>query len=143
MEQHTESSELIVAGIHLAKPPDVSSAVFEQRAQLQQIVPWLLAGERLLAVFDCRGASAGLLAVTDKRLIFHDKTLQRRRRALTSVPYSRIVAVSTVDQGRGPFGPTSELVLKTAVDEFEFAFRGGDNAHRAYQLIMTALLEAG
>ena len=141
MTDHAEESELIVGGIHLAKAPDVSGAVFDQKALLQQIVPWLLAGERLHAIFECRGPSAGFVAITNQRLIFHDKTVARRRRALTSLPYTRILSVSTVDEGRGPFGPTSELIIKTSVDEIELAFRGGDRAHRAYQLIMSALLE--
>ncbi len=136
-----EEAEIVVGGIHLAKAPDVSGAVFDQKALLQQIVPWLLPGERLYAIFECRGQSAGLVAITNRRLIFHDKTLARRRRALTSIPYNRILSVSTVDEGRGPFGPTSELVIKTSADEIELAFRGGDRAHRAYQLIMSVLLE--
>jgi len=46
-----------------------------------------------------------------------------------------------VDEGRGLFGATSELAIKTGPDEFEFDFRGGDKAQRAYQLIMTELLQ--
>ena len=142
MNDQPDESEFVVGRVHLAKAPDVSGAVFDQKALLQQIVPWLLPDERLHAIFECRGPSAGLIGITNRRLIFHDKALARRRRALTSIPYSRIISVSTVDEGRGPFGPTSELVVKTSVDEIEFAFRGGDRAHRAYQLIMTALLES-
>ncbi len=142
MNDHPEASELVVGGIHLAKAPDVSGAVFDQKALVQQIVPWLLPGERLFAIFECGGPSAGFIGITNRRLIFHDKTLARRRRGLTSIPYSRILSVSTVDEGRGPFSPTTELVVKTSADEIDFAFRGGDRAHRAYQLIMTALLEA-
>lgn len=143
MEGFGESHEIIIAGIHLAKPPDVSGAIYDHKALVQQIVPWLLAGERLYAVFECKGGSAGFVAITDTRLIFHDKTLGRRRRGLTTLPYSRILSVSTVDEGRGPFGPTTELLIKTATDELEFGFRGGDRAHRAYQFIMMALLQTG
>jgi hypothetical protein len=140
LEGSGEAPELIVAGIHLARPPDISGAVFDHKSLVQQIVPWLLAAERLFAVFECRGGSAGFLAITDKRLMYHDKTLARRRRALTSVPFSRVVSVSTVDEGRGPFGPTTELVVRTASEELEFGFRGGDRTHRAYQFIMMGLL---
>lgn len=143
MESEGQSHELIVAGVHLARPADVSSAVYDHKALLQHVVPWLLAGERLYAVFECKGGGAGFVAITDRRLLFHDKTVARRRRALTSIPHARIVSVSTVDEGRGPFGPTTELVVKTVTDEFEFAFRSGDRAHRAYQFIMMALLQTG
>ena len=40
---------------------------------------------------------------------------------------------------RGP--ATSELVVKIGSEAFEFEFRGGDKAQRAYQLIMTELLQ--
>jgi hypothetical protein len=141
MEGAGGGHEIIVAGIHLAKAPDVSGAVFDHKSLVQQIVPWLLAGERLYAVFECKGGSAGFIAITDQRLLFHDKTVGRRRRGLTTLPYSRILSVSTVDEGRGPFGPTTELLVRTASDELEFAFRGGDRTHRAYQFIMMALLQ--
>jgi hypothetical protein len=143
VEGNVESHELIIAGIHLARPPDVSAAVYDHKALLQHIVPWLLAGERLHAIFECKGGGAGFVAITDRRLLFHDKTPARHRRGLTTLPYSRILTVSTVDQGRGPFGPTTQLVVKTGSEEFEFAFRGGDRTHRAYQLIMMALLQTG
>ena len=60
---------------------------------------------------------------------------------LTSIPFNKITAVSSVDEGRGLFGATSELVVKTGSEVFEFEFRGGDKAQRAYHLIMTELLQ--
>lgn len=69
------------------------------------------------------------------------KQITRKKKALTSVPFNKISAVSSVDEGRGLFGATSELVIKTGSEEFEFEFRGGDKAQRAYQLIMTELLQ--
>jgi hypothetical protein len=63
----------------------------------------------------------------------------RKRKALVSVPYSKITMVSSIDQGRGPWGATSELVIKIGSEEFEF--RGGDKAQRAYRFIMTELLQ--
>jgi hypothetical protein len=121
---------------------DLSGAEYDQKAQLEQIVPWLLERETLYAVYDCKGSGTGFVAITDKRLLFYDKEFMQRRKALTSVPYSKITAVSSVDEGRGLWGATSELVIKTGSEEYEFEFRGGDKAQRAYTLIMTELLQS-
>jgi len=118
--------------------PDVT---YDKQDQYDQIIPWIIPGETLHAVFDCKGAGTGFIAVTDKRLMFYDKAFMRKRKALTSIPFSKITAVSSVDEGRGLFGATSELVVKTGSEEFEFEFRGGDKAQRAYQLIMKELLQ--
>ncbi|MDE3097574.1 MAG: PH domain-containing protein [Chloroflexota bacterium] len=120
---------------------DGADVEYDKKDQLDQITPWILGSERLYAVFDCRGAGTGFIAVTNKRLMFYDKAFMRKRKALTSVPFSKITAVSSVDEGRGLFGATSELVVKTGSEEFEFEFRGGDKAERAYKLIMGELLQ--
>ena len=96
--------------------------------------------ERLFGVFDCKGAGTGFIAITDKRLMFYDKALLGRKKALTSIPFSRITSVSSIDQG-GVFRSTSELLIKASGDTFEFEFRGGDKAQRAYALIMRELLQ--
>jgi hypothetical protein len=114
---------------------------FDQQSQLDQILPWILDGVRLYAVYDCKGAGTGFVAITNKRLLFYDKAFLRKRKALTSVPFSKITAVSSVDEGRGLFGSTSELVIKTGSEEYEFEFRGGEKAQRAYKLIMTEVLQ--
>jgi hypothetical protein len=114
---------------------------FDQQSQLDQILPWILDGERLYAVYDCKGAGTGFVAITNKRLLFYDKAFLRKRKALTSVPFSKVTAVSSVDEGRGLFGSTSELVIKTGSEEYEFEFRGGEKAQRAYKLIMSEVLQ--
>ena len=118
--------------------PDV---VFDKTEQLDQISPWILENETLHAVFDCKGAGTGFVAITNKRLMFYDKAFMKKRKALTSVPFNTITSVSSVDEGRGLFGTTSELVVKTGPEEFEFEFRGGEKAQDAYKLIMTELLQ--
>ncbi len=104
------------------------------------MVPWILPTEKLHAVFDCKGAGTGFVAVTNKRLIFYDKAFLRKKKALTSIPFHMITAVSSVDEG-GMLRTTSELVVKAGSEDFEFEFRGGDKAQKAYALIMTELLE--
>ena len=119
----------------------VEGAIYDKKDQYDQIVPWMLAGEKLHVVFDCKGGGTGFVAITNKRLMFYDKAFLGKRKALTSIPYNKVTSVSSVDEGRGLFGATSELVLKTGTEAFEFEFRGGDKAQRAYQLIMTELLQ--
>jgi hypothetical protein len=122
-------------------PQTEDGVEFDNGDQLEQIAPWILPGERLYAVFDCKGSGTGFVAVTAKRLLFYDRAFARNRKAFTSVPYSKITAVSSIDEGRGLFGSTSVLVVKTGSEEYEFEFRGGEKAQRAYQLIMTELLQ--
>jgi|SRR5687768_1649261 hypothetical protein len=117
-------------------------AEVDQKEQLRQIEPWLLEQERLHAVYDCKGAGTGFVGITNKRLIFYDREFMRKRKALTSVPFSKLTAVSSVDEGRGLFGATSILVVKTGSEEYEFEFRGGDKAQRAYRFIMTEMLQS-
>ena len=118
-----------------------SEVTYDKKEQYDQIVPWILPNEQLYAVFDCKGAGTGFVAVTNKRIVFYDKAFMRKRKALTSVPFNKITSVSSVDEGRGLLGTTSELVVKTGSEEFEFEFRGGDKAQRAYALIMNELLQ--
>jgi len=119
----------------------VADVLYDQKDQLDQITPWILPGEKLYAVLDCKGGGTGFVAVTNKRLMYYDKAFVGKRKALTSVPFNKITSVSSVDQGRGFFGATSELVVKTGSEAFEFEFRGGDKAQKAYQLIMTEMLQ--
>lgn len=120
---------------------NTAQAEVDVKGQLDQIMPWLLESERLYAVYDLKGAGTGFIAITNKRLIFYDKEFMRKRKALTSVPFSKITAVSSIDEGRGLFGATSELVVKTGSEAYEFEFRGGDKAQRAYTFIMFELLQ--
>jgi hypothetical protein len=124
-----------------ANPPIVQGADVDQKSQFDQIYPWLMGGERLYAVYDCKGGGTGFVAITNKRLLYYDKAFLGKRKALTSVPFNKITAVSSVDEGRGLFGATSELVVKTGSESFEFEFRGGDKAQRAYAFIMYEMLQ--
>ena len=119
---------------------DTSAVEYDDKGQLESILPWILESERLYAVFDLKGSGTGFIGITNKRLVFYDKEFARKRKALTSVPFSKITAVSSIDEG-GLFRSTSELVVKTGSEEYEFDFRGGDKAQRAYRYIMQELLQ--
>lgn len=120
---------------------DTAEIEFDQQSQLDQVKPFILPTERLFAVFDCKGGGTGFVAVTNKRLLFYDKAFMGKRKALVSVPYGNVTSVGSVDQGRGLWGSSSELVLTAGAQTYEFEFRGGEKAQRAYQHIMRELLQ--
>src|SRR3990172_5318314 len=115
---------------------------YDREDQYKQVAPMILPDETLFAVFDCKGAGTGFIGITNKRLLFYDKAFLRKRKALVSIPYRMVNAVASVDQGRGVFGTTSELVVKSGNEEYEFEFRGGDKAQQAYELIMREMLQS-
>jgi hypothetical protein len=119
----------------------IEGADFDKKEQLDQIVPWLLEDERLFAVYDCKGAGTGFIAVTNKRLMFYDKAMMRKKKALTSIPFSRISTVSSIDSG-GVFRSSSELDIRCGAEDYEFEFRGGDKAQKAYVMIMREILQS-
>jgi hypothetical protein len=119
---------------------DRSKVEYDQKGQLEAVEPWILEGERLYAVYDLKGGGTGFVAITNKRLLFYDKAFMRKKKALTSIPFSKITAVSSVDEG-GLFRSTSELAVEVGSREYEFEFRGGDKAQRAYHRIMFELLQ--
>ena len=118
---------------------DTSRTDYDNKGQFEQVLPWLLDDERLHAVYDCKGSGTGFVAITNKRLLFYDKAFMRKKKALTSVPFNKVTAVSSIDEG-GIFRSTSELAVQVGSQEYEFEFRGGDKAQRAYHLIMRELL---
>jgi hypothetical protein len=120
---------------------DTSSVEFDKKEQLDKITPWILDSEKLYAVYDLKGAGTGFVAITNKRLVFYDKAPMRKKKALTSVPFSKINAVSSIDAGGFLTKSTSELTVRSGSEEYEFEFWGADKAQRAYSLIMKELLE--
>ncbi len=88
--------------------------IYDKQEQLEKIQDALIESERITGVFDMEGGGAGFLGITDKRLIFYDKAFMRKSKAMVSLPFSRVV--------------------------YEFEFRGGDKAHKAYVLIVPQIL---
>ncbi|MDY6908034.1 MAG: PH domain-containing protein [Chloroflexota bacterium] len=119
--------------------------VVDKKEQLEKIEDYCLPQEEVHAVFDLKGIGTGFVGITNKRVIFYDKAFRRKQKAMVTVPYSRVHAVSSEDDTgrlikRGFFA-SSKLTLHAGDDSFEFEFRGGDKAHRAYMLVMEHLLK--
>lgn len=118
--------------------------IFDKQDQLDKIWDWILPGETLYAVYDCKGAGTGFIGVTDRRIIFYDKRFIGKKKAMVTVPYSQIAAVSSEDKsnlltGRGFFSSSTLGIHTTGNAYYEFEFRGADKAHEAYSFIMPHL----
>ena len=112
--------------------------VYDNEGQYKRIVPYIIKGETLHAVYDCKGAGTGFVGITDQRVIFYDQAILTRKKTMVSIPYNQVIGVASADEG--VVFKTSEITLITAAGKFEFEFRGADKAHAAYQYIMNQLL---
>lgn len=119
--------------------------VVDKAEQLEKVEGFCLPNEVIRGVFDLKGVGTGFIAILDKRIIFYDRAFTHKKKAMVTVPYSRIHALSSEDESglllkRGVFA-SSRLTIHAGDDSFEFEFRGADKSHRAYTLIMEHLLQ--
>jgi hypothetical protein len=122
----------------MSESPGAAEPVHDKRDQLQQVTEGLLDGEVVHAVYDAIGTGTGFIGLTDRRVILQDKSFVGKRVALTSIPYSRIVAVSVVSDRTwtGAFFSTSTIAITTSGGVYEVDFRGNDKAHHAHNLVL-------
>lgn len=111
---------------------------YDNKNQYERIKAYLIPGEEIYAVFDCKGGGTGFAGITDRRVIFYDQGLFLKKKSMISIPYNQVVGIASVDEG--VVFQTSEITLITGAGRFSFEFRGGDKAHKAYAYIMTQLL---
>lgn len=111
---------------------------YDNASQLERIQAYVIPGEVLMAVFDCKGAGTGFVGITDRRLIFYDQAFVTGKKAMVSIPYNHIVGIASADEG--VIFQTSEITLMTAAGNYTFIFRGADKAHWAYAYIIAQLL---
>jgi len=76
------------------RAPDI---MVDKKDQLEKIEGMCLPDETIRAVFDLKGAGTGFIGLTDKRLIFYDKAFMKKKKALVSIPYTRIASVASED----------------------------------------------
>jgi hypothetical protein len=112
--------------------------VYDNEGQYKRILAYIIPGETLHAVYDCKGSGTGFVGITDQRVIFYDQGVLFKKKAMVAVPYNQVVVVSSQDEGT--IFQTSELTLHTAAGNFSFEFRGADKAHWTYQFIMGQIL---
>ena len=112
--------------------------VYDIENQLTRIQAYVIPGETLMAVYDCKGGGTGFVGITDRRLIFYDQAFITGKKAMVSVPYNQIIGVASADEG--VIFQTSEITLMTAAGNYTFQFRGADKAHWAYAYIINQLI---
>lgn len=115
-----------------------SDVIYDKEDQLKRIQEYLIPGESLSAVYDCKGGGTGFVGITDQRVIFYDQAFFRKKKSMISIPYNRVIGISSSDEGT--FLKTSEIMLITAAGNFSFEFRGAEKAHRTYQYIMNQIM---
>jgi hypothetical protein len=112
--------------------------IYDKKDQLDRVTAYLLEGESLFAVFDCKGGGTGFVGITDQRVIFYDQAFFRKKKSMISIPYNHVIGISSEDEG--VIFHTSEVTLITAAGNFSFEFRGADKAHAAYRYIMNQVM---
>ena len=119
--------------------------VVDKKEQLEKIESICLSNETIRAVFDAKGVGTGFLGITDKRIIYYDKAFLKSKKALVSIPYSRIASVASEDHKgflikKGFFVSDTLIINPIGLEAKTFQFRGGDKAHQAHNIIMEYLL---
>ncbi|MET9344641.1 MULTISPECIES: PH domain-containing protein [unclassified Nonomuraea] len=111
---------------------------YDRREQLQQVQSGLLPGEQIIAVYDAIGTGTGFLGLTDRRVIVQDKSFVGKRLAITSIPYSRVSAVSVVSNKSfaGSFFSSGAIAIHVGTHTYEVEFRGENKAQHVHNVIM-------
>jgi PH (Pleckstrin Homology) domain-containing protein len=118
--------------------------VFDKQDQFDKIRAGLLDGERIIAVYDGKGAGTGFIGVTDRRVIVQDNSFAGKKTALTSVPYRRITAVSYLaDKSMfGKFASSSTIAISAGGKDYEVEFRGEEKAKHVHDVVLWHILNA-
>jgi hypothetical protein len=115
------------------------ATAYDIESQYKRVLAYLIPGENLAAVYDCKGGGTGFVGVTDRRIIFYDQGIVLKKKSMVSIAYNQIVAIASTDEGI--IFQTSEItVITTGNMNFQFTFRGADKAHWVYQYICHQLL---
>jgi len=116
----------------------MTQPVFDKQEQYDKIQSGLMQGEQVIAVYDAIGAGTGFVGVTSKRVILQDNSFVGKKVALTSVPYSRVTAVSFVSNKSmlGKFASTSEIAISISGHTYEVEFRGDDKARHIHDVVL-------
>lgn len=116
----------------------MAEPIFDKKDQLDRVKAYLIAGESIYAVFDCKGGGTGFVGITDQRVIFYDQAFFTKMKSMVSIPYNRVIGIASADEGM--IFAKSTITLLTSAGNYSFEFRGGDKAHAAYSYIMNQIL---
>ncbi|MGH3655808.1 MAG: PH domain-containing protein [Micromonosporaceae bacterium] len=111
---------------------------YDQKAQYQQVVSGLLQGEQVIAVYDAVGVGTGFIGLTDRRVVLQDKSFVGKRVAITSIPYSKVTAVSVVSNKSwaGSFFSSGNIAIHVGQHTYEVELRGVDKTQHLHNVIL-------
>ena len=116
----------------------MTDAIYDSKGQLQQIESGLLDGEQIIAVYDAVGAGTGFIGLPNRRVIIQDKSFVGKRVAITSIPYSKVSAVSVVSNKSwaGQFFSSGTIAITVGTHTYEVEFRGTEKTHHVHNVIL-------
>src|SRR5215207_2374612 len=116
--------------------------IFDKQDQLSKITANLLQGEFVIAVYDCIGAGTGFVGITDRRVIIQDNSFVGKKTALTSIPYSKVNAVSFVsDKSIWGFASTSSISINAGGRDYLVDFRGEGKAAHVHNVVLWHMMQ--
>lgn len=117
------------------------SIPYDRKDQLKQVQEALLEGEHVVAVYDGIGTGTGFIGLTSHRVIIQDKSFVGKRIALTSIPYSRISAVSIVTNASfaGQFFSSGVVAIQVGTHVYEVEMRGNEKSRHVHDVILWSL----
>ncbi len=120
----------------------MADPIFDKQEQYDRIAEGLLPGEQILFVYDAIGAGTGFIGVTDRRIVIQDNSFVGKKTALTSVPYTRVNAVSFVSDKSmfGKFASSSTIALSAGGQTYEVQFRGDEKARHVHDAVLGRML---
>jgi hypothetical protein len=117
--------------------------MFDKQDQLDKLEGVMLDGETMLACFDMKGGGTGFIGLTDKRIIFYDKSFLAKMKAIVSLPYREVVTLAAADEGRfgrGFFGSSTLSLTARDGRNYVFEFRTSEKAHTIHTTILERIL---
>lgn len=116
----------------------MATPTYDKQEQLEQIQSGLLQGEQIIAVYDAVGAGTGFVGLTDRRVVIQDKSFVGKKLAITSIPYSKITAVSTVSNKSfaGTFFSSGEVAVHVGARTYEIEVRGTEKSQHIHNVIL-------
>jgi PH (Pleckstrin Homology) domain-containing protein len=116
----------------------MAQVVYDRKEQYQQIESGLMPGEQIIAVYDAIGVGTGFIGLTSLRVILQDNSFVGKKVALTSVPYSKVTAVSFVSDKSmfGKFASTSSISISVGGRDYGVDFRGEEKARHSHDVVL-------
>jgi hypothetical protein len=120
----------------------MTAAMFDKQDQYDKVAAGALPGERIFFVYDAIGAGTGFIGVTSLRVVLQDNSFIGKKIALTSIPYSRVNAVSYVSDKSmfGKFASTSQIAISAGGATYEVQFRGEEKAKAVHDGVLSHML---